>query len=180
MKKTDITSILKEILNENQDNLNVEYLATLKGFLESRLIPAINRGIDIDGISQEFADKLISDIRKVLDEVNSGKSAIRGEAEVKESALSPGYLTNAYSPREVLEATVYTDGDVSITLRSGDKVVKTTAAIPLFNLTEEYLKNLLIESGFKFGESLQKEILGLLSKLDSNEKVQSVKNLNNN
>ena len=180
MKKTDITSILKEILNENQDNLNVEYLATLKGFLESRLIPTINRGIDIDGISQEFADRLISDIRKVLDEVSSGKSAIRGDYEVKESALSPGYLTNVYSPRQVLEATVYTSGEVSITLRSGERKVKSTASMPLTELTEDYLKNLLIESGFKFSESLQKEIIGLLSKLDSNEKVQSVKNLDNN
>jgi len=177
MKKTDITSILKEILTENQDNLNVEYLATLKGFLESRLIPTINRGIATDGISQEFADKLISDIRKELDEVNSGKSAIRGESEVEESAVSPSYITNVYSPREVLEATIYNNGEVSITLRSGERVIKTTASIPLFNLTEEYLKNLLIESGFKFSESLQKEITGLLSKLDSNEKVQSVKNV---
>jgi len=179
MKKTNITSILKEILTENEDNLNIEYLATLKGFLESRLIPTINKGIDIDGISQEFADRLISDIRKVLDEVSSGKSAIRGDYEVKESALSPGYLTNVYSPRGVLEATVYTDGGVSITLRNGERKIKMTAAIPLSELTEDYLKK-LIESGFKFSESLQKEIIGLLSKLDSNEKVQSVKNIDNN
>lgn len=180
MKRTYITSILKEILTENQETLNIEYIATLKGFLEHRLIPTIDKGIDTDSISQEFADRLISDIRKVLEEVKSGKSFSKGASEVKESALSSEYVTNVYSPREVLEATIYSNGNVSITLRSGSRVIKTTASIPLFNLTEEYLKNVLIESGFKFSESLQKEITDLLSKLDSNPKVQSVKNADNN
>lgn len=176
MKKSNITSILKQIISEDADKARAEHLGTLRGYLEGNLIPKINMAVKRDGISQAFASELVSDIQKRLDMIQSSDSLSKVGPGMKESSLSPAYLTNIYSSSEALEATIYTTGDVSITLRSGGKKLKMTASIPLSELNAEYLKGIIEETGFEFDESFQKEVDDFLVKIKSNPKVQSIEN----
>lgn len=84
MKKSDITSILKEIVIEDQDRLRVEHLATLRSYMEHNLIPTITRGAQNEQITLQFAKKLIDDINERLTMVKSTKSFAAGAADLDE------------------------------------------------------------------------------------------------
>lgn len=177
MKKSNITSILKQIVAEDADRARAEHLGTLRGYLEGNLIPKINMAVKRDEISQAFASQLVSDIQKRLDMVQSTDSLAKAGPGIEESSLSPEYLTNIYSNNEILEATVYTTGRIAITVRSNGRPALMAKSIPLSELSAEYLENIIKEAGFKFSENLQKEANDFLEKIENNPKVQSLENV---
>lgn len=160
MKKTDIRSILKEVvtstpIEEAADFNSGVRIKELETFLSKWLIPVLEKGVGRDLIKAGFTDMLVKEINDRL------------ATSVDESALSPGYLTNVYSDDETLEATVYKDGRVSITVRDSDgNMKKSTAAMPLETL-EDFIE--------KLGTGLDSlQISNFVEKIMSNEKVQSI------
>ena len=160
MKKTDIRSILKEVvtstpIEEAADFNSGVRIKELETFLSKWLIPVLEKGVERDLIKAGFTDMLVREINDRL------------TASVDESALSPGYLTNVYSDDETLEATVYKDGRVSITVRDSDgNMKKSTAAMPLETL-EDFIE--------KLGTGLDSlQISNFVEKIISNEKVKSI------
>lgn len=160
MKKTDIRSILKEVvtstpIEEATDFNSGVRIKELETFLSKWLIPVLEKGVERDLIKSGFKDMLVKEINDRL------------ATSVDESALSPGYLTNVYSDDETLEATVYKDGRASITVRDSDgNMKKSTAAMPLETL-EDFIE--------KLGTGLDSlQISNFVEKIMSNEKVKSI------
>lgn len=157
MKKSNITSILREILTEDIDTRKSEHLGILIGSLYH-----IQTLLKMERPHEE----VLSYVNRALDQVKSSDILRRETPEMEESALSPGYLTNVYSDNERLEATVYKDGRASITVRgSNGGIAKSTAAVPLTAL-EDSIKNL--ELGLD-----DTEIKSFVNKVMSNEKVKA-------
>lgn len=157
MKRSNITSILREILTEDIDTKRSEHLGILIGSLYH-----IQTLLKMERPHEE----VLSYVNRALDQVKSSDILRKGTPEMEESALSPGYLTNVYSDNERLEATVYKDGRASITVRgSNGGIVKSTAAVPLTAL-EDSIKNL--ELGLD-----DTEIESFVNKVMSNEKVKA-------
>lgn len=156
MKKTDIRSILKEVVSEST------YAEKLEDLILNRIVPMLEKGAGRDLIKPGFKDMIVKDINDKLNAFT----------EMDESALSPGYVTNVYSGREILEATIYKDGGVSITVRSPDgRIMKSTAALSLAELSNEdfqkYLVDLVVGLGFQIDANLQTEILSFVEKVKS-------------
>jgi len=164
MKKTNIRSILKEVVTstpiEEVTDFNTGVrIKELESFLSKWLVPVLEKGVGRDLIKVGFKDMLVKEINGRLN-----------SQEVDESALSPGYLTNIYSDDQRLEATVYKDGVVSITVRD-DKgnMKKSTAAVPLAQLQDS------IE---KLGTGLDTvKVNNFVEKVMNNEKVKSIINV---
>jgi len=97
MKKSNITSILREIVTEDQDRLRVEHLATLRSYMEHNLIPTLTRGAQNEQITLQFAKKLIDDINERLTMVNSTKSFAAGAADLEEG------VNNIFSKAELVD-----------------------------------------------------------------------------
>ena len=132
MKKTDIRSILKEVvtstpIEEAADFNSGVRIKELETFLSKWLVPVLEKGVGRELIKAGFKDMLVKEINDRLN------------ASVDESALSPGYVTNVYSDdkNQTLEATIYKGGGVSITVRDSDgNMKKSTAAMPLETLED--------------------------------------------
>lgn len=84
---------------------------------------------------------------------------------MKESALSPGYSTNVYSKNEMIEATIYQDGKVSLTLRLPN-FKESMGSIQLSQLTDKYLLDYMVETGIPL-ERAKSEIQGFVEKVQS-------------
>lgn len=158
MKKTDITSLIKEIVTQDMDKLRADHLGTLRGTLMN-IQGLIARG----GSPETTLASIDKAVKDALDKVKLSDSLTKAN----ESALSPGYLTNIYSDDERLEATVYKDGRANITVRdSKGNMEKSTAAMPLETLEDSIAK---LESGMS---SL--EISNFVEKVMNNPKVKSI------
>jgi len=165
MKKTDIRSILKEVVTSTSIEEAADFntgvrIKELESVLSTWLVPVVEKGVGRDLIKAGFADMLVKEIN---DRLNT--------QEVDESALSPGYVTNLYSDNETLEATIYKDGGVSINVRNGGRSLIHTAAISVTDLSNEefenYLVDLLAGQGFQLGDRLQMEISNFVEKVKS-------------
>ena len=181
MKKSDLKKIVLEAMQgyEKKDGKLVPHSDKFDSTKLSSILTRIAKGNSQEDSEEERARRG----HAILDKADPENVAriTRGEKPIyKESALSPGYLTNIYSDspiKEIIEATVYQDGRVDITLRSGEKAVKRAAAIPLKELTEDYLRGLITDAGFRYSENFEKGVADFIAKVFSNPKVKSVQSV---
>jgi hypothetical protein len=179
MKKSELRELVKEAMQgyEKKDGKLVPHSDKFDSTKLSNILMRIAKSKP-EGGDPEEGERILT---QKSDPQNVAR-ILRGEKPMyKESALSPGYLTNIYSDspiKEFMEATVYDDGRVAITLRNSEgRAAKRTAAIPLKELTEDYLRGLIIDTGFKYNDTFQQGVADFIAKVFSNPKVKSVQSV---